>query len=64
MYSTQGVGLFEWDGRLGAAASVSFLNDALLVLISDEVLVGWSLLKLWQHQRLAREGEATMLLSV
>jgi len=61
VYSTQGVGLFEWDGRLGAAASLSFLNEALLALISGEVLVGW---KLWQHERLAREGEATMLLSV
>jgi len=62
--TTQGVGLCEWDGQLGAASPVSFPNDTLLVLISDEVIVGCSLLKLWQHQRLACEGEATMLLSM
>jgi len=33
--------------RLGAASRVSSLNDAALVLIADEILGGWSLLKLW-----------------
>jgi len=36
---------------------VSSLNDMALVLIADEVLGGWSLLKLWQRERLAREVE-------
>ena len=44
--------------RLGAVSQVSSLNDVALVLITDEVLGGWSLLKLWQRKRLAREGEA------
>ena len=44
--------------RLGATSRVSTLNDMALVLIADEVLGGWSLLKLWQRERLAREGEA------
>ena len=43
--------------RLGAASWVSSLNDMALVLIADEVLGGWSLLKLWQRERLAREVE-------
>jgi len=43
--------------RLGEASQVSSLNDVALVLIADEVLGGWSLLKLWQRERLAREGE-------
>ena len=46
--------------RLVASSRVSLLNDAALVLIADEVLGGWSLLKLWQHERLAREGEAVL----
>ena len=37
--STQGVGLCEWDGRLGATASVSLLSATLLVLMSDQVLL-------------------------
>jgi len=41
--------------QLGAASRVSSLNDVALVLIADEVLGGWSLLKLWQRERLARE---------
>ena len=44
--------------RLGAASQVSSLNDVALLLIADEVLGGWSLLKLWQCERLAHEGEA------
>jgi len=44
--------------RLGAASWMSSLNDMALVLIADEVLGGWSLLKLWQRERLAREVEA------
>ena len=44
--------------RLGAASRVSSLNDVALVLIADEVLGGWSLLKLWQRERLQREDEA------
>ena len=43
--------------RLGAASKVSSLNDVALVLIADEVLGGWSLLKLWQCERLQREAE-------
>jgi len=42
--------------RMGAASQVSSLNVVVLVLIADEVLGGWSLLKLWQRERLAREG--------
>ena len=44
--------------RLGAASRVSLLNDTVLVLIADEVLGGWSLLKLWHRERRARKGEA------
>ena len=43
--------------RLGAESRVSSLNDVALVLIADEVLGGWSLLKLWQRERLQREAE-------
>ena len=49
--------------RLGAASRVSSLNDVALVLIADEVLGGWSLLQLWQRERLAREGEAASSLA-
>ena len=47
--------------RLGAASRVSWLNHAALVLIADEVLGGWSLLKLWQRERLQRETEPASL---
>jgi len=43
--------------RLGSASRVSSLNDVALVLIADEVLGGWSLLKLWQRQRMQYEAE-------
>jgi len=41
--------------RLGAVSWVSSLNDVALVLIANEVLGGWSLLKMWQRERLVRE---------
>jgi len=44
--------------RLGAASRVSSLNDVALVLIADEVLGGWSLLKMWQRERLVCETKA------
>jgi len=44
--------------RLGAASQVSSLSDAALVLVADEVLSGWTLLKLLQRERLARAGES------
>jgi len=44
--------------QLGAASQVSSLNDVALVLIADEVLGGWSLLKLGQRKQLARKGGA------
>ena len=44
--------------RLGTASRISSLNDATLMLIADEVLEGWSLLKLWRSERLACEGKA------
>ena len=44
--------------QLGAASRVSFLNDETLVLITHEVLGGRSLVKLWQRERLAHDGEA------
>ena len=47
----------ELYARLGAESRVSSLNDVALVLIADEVLGGWSLLKLWQRERLQREAE-------
>ena len=43
--------------RLGVVSRVSSLNDVALVLIADEVLGGWSLLKLWQRERLQYETE-------
>ena len=43
--------------RLGSASRVSSLNDVALVLIADEVLGGWSLLKMWQRQRMQYEAE-------
>jgi len=43
--------------RLGAASHVSSLNDVALVLIADEVLGGWSLLKDWHRECLQREAE-------
>jgi len=44
--------------RLGAASLVWSLNDVALVLIADEVMGGWSLRKMWQRDRLARESES------
>ena len=46
------------DAQLGAASQVATPNEGALVFIADEVLGGWSLLRLWQRERLAREGEA------
>jgi len=43
--------------RLGAASRVLSLNDGALILIADDVLGGLSLVKLWQRERLEREGE-------
>ena len=43
--------------RLGAASRVFSLNDVALMLIADDVLGGLSLVKLWQRERLEREGE-------
>jgi len=53
----------ELHAWLGAASQVSSLNDMVLVLITNEVLGGWSLLKLWQCERLARQGEPAGFLS-
>jgi len=36
------------QARLGAASLVSMLHDVALVLITDEVLAGGSMLKLWK----------------
>ena len=44
--------------RLGAVSWVSSLNDVALVLIANEVLGGWSLLKMWQRERLVCETKA------
>jgi hypothetical protein len=36
--------------RLGAASPALALNDPVLVLIADEILGGWSLVKEWQGE--------------
>jgi len=50
------------QARLGAESLVSMLHDVALVLITDEVLGGWSMLKLWKHERLTCKGEAVLSL--
>jgi len=45
-------GLHAW---LGAASQVSAPSEGALVLITDEVLGGWGLVKLWQRERLVHE---------
>jgi len=47
--------------RLGEVSRVWSLNDVALVLIADEVLGGWSLLRLWQRERLQCESEAASM---
>ena len=42
--------------RLGAASRVSRLDEQTLVMIVEEVLGGWALLKEWQQQEWAGEG--------
>jgi hypothetical protein len=37
-------------GRLGARSMVSQLDEQLLVLVADEVLGGWSLMREWQEE--------------
>ena len=37
--------------RLGAVSCVSWLNDQTLVMIADEVLGQWSLVKEWLHDK-------------
>ena len=39
--------------RLGAASGVSWLDEQALVMIADEVLVGWGLLKEWRQELVA-----------
>jgi len=41
--------------QLGAASWVSFLIDVALVLVADDVLGGWGLLKMWQGHQLEAE---------
>ena len=36
--------------RLGAASGVSWLDEQALVIIADEVLSGWGLLKEWRQE--------------
>ena len=36
--------------RLGAASGVSWLDEQALVMIADEVLGGWGLLKEWRQE--------------
>lgn len=43
--------------RLGEVWWLLSLNDVTLVLIADEVLGGWSMLKLWQRERLECDAE-------
>ena len=40
-------GLHSW---LGAASGVSWLDEQALVMIADEVLGGWDLLKEWRQE--------------
>ena len=42
--------------RLGAASGVSRLDEQTLVLIADEVLGGWGLLREWREQEQAGKG--------
>ena len=42
--------------RLGAASGVSRLDEQTLVMIVEEVLGGWGLLKEWRQQEWAGEG--------
>ena len=39
--------------RLGAASHVAWLDEQALMMIVDELLGGWSLLQLWQHNAYA-----------
>jgi hypothetical protein len=39
--------------RLGAASGVSWLDEQALVMIADEVLGGWGLLKEWRQELVA-----------
>ena len=39
--------------RLGAASGVSLLDEQVLVMIVDEVLGGWGLLKEWRQELVA-----------
>ena len=42
--------------RLGAASRVLVLDEQTLVMIADEVLGGWSLLREWRQQEGAGAG--------
>ena len=42
--------------RLGAASGVSRLDDQTMMMIVEEVLGGWGLLKEWRQQEWAGEG--------
>ena len=42
--------------RLGAASGVSRLDEQTLVMIADEVLGGWGLLREWQQERAGEGG--------
>jgi len=42
--------------RMGAASQLSVLNDAVVGLIADAVLGGWSLLEMWNRERQEREA--------
>ena len=46
--------------RLGAASEVSRLDEQTLVMIADEVLGGWGLLREWRQQEWAGEGGAAL----
>jgi hypothetical protein len=49
--------------RLGAVSGVSWLDEQALVMIADELLGGWGLLKEWQERSLQPMCDVTRMLS-
>jgi hypothetical protein len=49
--------------RLGAASGVSWLDEQALVMIADEVLGGWGLLKEWRQESLQPMCDVTRMVS-
>ena len=55
--------LLQMHARLGAASGVSWLDEQPLVMIADEVLGGWGLLKEWRQESLQPMCDVTRMVS-